>query len=190
MTTIYNNAEYEPLKEHPDFEISIKYPHEIRHVKSKIVSNTFIQNNFIKINLNSKSFYLHRLIAIQFIPNPENHKYVGHRNNNKHDNRIDNLYWCDRIDVSLSSSKTRFGHKVEFVDTLPDDVKEVKHYEKYELIDGYYVSCSLNQFYLKLKNGKYRIIKVNNHHNKRVVCLYDIDKKRHEFDYNKLLKTD
>ena len=189
MTTIYESTEYEPLKEHPDFEISVNHPHVIRHIKSKIVSNTFVQNYFVKINLDGKSYYLHRLIAIQFIPNPLNYKYVGHRNNDTLINRIDNLYWCDRIDILLSSSKTRFGHNVEFVDTLPDDVKELKHYEKYELIDGYYFSPSLSEFFLKLKSGRYRIIKINNHHNKKVVCLYDTEKKRHELDYDKILRT-
>ena len=190
MTTMNEREEYEPLKEHPDFEISVNYPHKIRHIKTKILSNTFIQNNYRKVNLDSKSLYLHRLIAVQFIPNPLNYKYVGHRNNDSLMNRIDNLYWCDKIDISLNISKTIFGHKVEFVDTLPDDVKEIKHYGKYELVDGYYFSSSLNQFFLKLKSGRYRIININKHHDKKVVYLYDINKKRHECDCEKILRAD
>jgi len=34
---------------------------------------------------------IHRLIAITFIPNPENKRTVNHINGNKKDNRIENL---------------------------------------------------------------------------------------------------
>lgn len=36
---------------------------------------------------------VHILVAQAFIENPNNYPIVGHRNNNKHDNRADNLYW-------------------------------------------------------------------------------------------------
>ena len=38
--------------------------------------------------------YIHRLVAMYFIPNPENKRYVNHINCIRSDNRASNLEWC------------------------------------------------------------------------------------------------
>lgn len=41
----------------------------------------------------NRSKRVHRLVAEAFIPNPNGYNVVGHKNNIKSDNRVENLYW-------------------------------------------------------------------------------------------------
>ena len=40
------------------------------------------------------TFNIHRLVALIYIPNPDNKPCVGHKDNNRENNKVENLYWC------------------------------------------------------------------------------------------------
>lgn len=42
-----------------------------------------------------KGFFVHRLVAQAFLPNPDNLLEVDHINRIPHDNRVENLRWCN-----------------------------------------------------------------------------------------------
>lgn len=62
-------------------------------------------------NGNAKTFYVHRLVAQFFLPNPENKKYVRHLSNNRTDNRAVNLVWANAIE--LNSDKIKITPELE-----------------------------------------------------------------------------
>ena len=65
--------------------------------------------NHIRIyNGKQKTFMIHRLVAIHYIPNPENKPQVDHINRNKHDNRVENLRW-------VSQSRSHFPITPHFI---------------------------------------------------------------------------
>lgn len=50
---------------------------------------------------------VNRLVALAFIPNPNNYPDVGHDDDNKTNNHISNLYWTTKAENNLHNDKHR-----------------------------------------------------------------------------------
>ena len=71
---------------------------------------------FVKLfkNNKAKTYYIHRLVAEHFIPNPNNYKEVNHKDENKTNNVVTNLEWCDRkYNVNYSNRTKRVTEKLK-----------------------------------------------------------------------------
>ena len=68
-----------------------------------------------------KRVYIHRLVAEAFIENPSNHSEINHKDENKENNHIDNLEWCDR------SYNNTYGGRAQ---KIGEKLKEKYTYEK------------------------------------------------------------
>ena len=71
----------------------------VRFCKGRILKPLTSSSGYLYVNLyknNIKKEYLvHRLVAEAFIDNPDNLFQVNHRDENKLNNNVDNLEWCD-----------------------------------------------------------------------------------------------
>lgn len=71
-----------------------------QHLKGKIRVASPDPDGYLGLLLSkdgvNKSFRVNRLIALTFIPNPENKPEVNHKDLNKRNNRVENLEWCSR----------------------------------------------------------------------------------------------
>lgn len=73
-------------------------------------------------NGKEKNMFVHRLVALTYIPNPDNLETVNHINENKLDNRVENLEWMSQTDnLSYSWAKTYI------IETPTKDIIKVKN---------------------------------------------------------------
>jgi hypothetical protein len=86
--------------------------------KTKTYVKTSINSGYKQVNLNNdgkgKQFKIHRLVALHYIPNPENKPQVDHWNRHRSDNRVENLRWVTASENQQNtgiSKSNKSGHK-------------------------------------------------------------------------------
>lgn len=113
------------------------------------------RNGYLRVSLSNNSvkhkhMLVHRLVAKAFIPNPNNLPQVNHINQNKTDNRVENLEWCTALEnlnhsnIIEKASVAKFT-KVQCVTTgeIFNSIKEAAN--KYKLHHSNIVACCNNR---------------------------------------------
>ena len=98
--------------------------------KEKLLKQSFTSTGYKKVELykdgKRKSFKVHRLVAIAFIPNPDNKPEVNHIDGNKINNNIDNLEWVTSSENSIHAYETGLSpNKKEL-----DEIRIIELYNK------------------------------------------------------------
>ena len=86
--------------------------------KQRIVTNKNHPQGYKTVLLykggSSEQFLLHRLVAQAFIPNPQNLPCVNHKDEDKTNNRADNLEWCSQqYNVNYGTGVSRMKSKIK-----------------------------------------------------------------------------
>lgn len=91
----------------------IQYVHRRDYTIAKSYTNT---KGYCVVRISKSYQSVHRLVAMAFIPNPENKPQVNHKSGVKKDNRLENLEWSTNQENTYHSIyelnyKTNFGKK-------------------------------------------------------------------------------
>ena len=111
--------------------------------KGKILKPTKTHDGYLRVTFSfegkRKSFLVHRLVALAFLPNPLNKETVNHINGIKTDNRVENLEWathkeqkehsikhhlCDKNIEKLKEANQKRAKKIIYEGKYYNSIKE------------------------------------------------------------------
>lgn len=140
LVTYYDVTNYDkwyPLPVHKRYDITASG--KIRNVENMKELKQSEQGNHLRISFiyssgSKKGFLIHRLVAITFIPNPDNKPTVDHIDINPYNNHYTNLRWADYDEQAANKNKFECkrsarqvwkinkdtNEKIELYDTLKD----------------------------------------------------------------------
>ena len=133
---------FETLTLNNDFEIYSQPPHEIRNKETKEILKTYISDyghelinipssNIVSSNIvssnsnyNFTTYAMARVVAIQWIPNPNNFKHITFIDGNRSHAFISNISWSEQSD-SWDKLNEQPNYYIRYNPTI--DAMEIKH---------------------------------------------------------------
>lgn len=64
-------------------------------------------NGYFTVSVEPVKRYVHRLVALAFIPNPNNLPVVNHKDHDPHNNKVENLEWCSVLENNIHANHNR-----------------------------------------------------------------------------------
>lgn len=98
--------------------------------KTRHILKPFNHNKgYLKVMIGGKKYYVHRLVAIKYVPNPLNKKQVNHIDGNKKNNHYSNLEWCSNEENHLHAQKNnllRKGENCSWSKLTEEEVRQIR----------------------------------------------------------------
>ena len=175
------------------YEINLSYPYRIRRKDTKQLVREWVGrgrfgHGYVHVRLGSKDMLKHRVIALQFIPNPSNLSQVDHINGVRTDNHLSNIRWASASD-NLRNRNGLNRKQYKFIDEIPTTSKSLTSYNNHTL-DSIYIDRTTQKLYLfngaRIKELEPLVQKgrSTNHYNVR-----DVAGKSVHLSHNKLFPT-
>jgi hypothetical protein len=185
-------VDFVPLKNHEGWEMLNIEPYTVRRVKDKFTpKESTMGSGYIQLALNRETCYKHRLIAEQFIPNPNNYHVVDHIDGNKKNNKISNLRWVNRSQNNRSVGEHNKQFENEIVEEIDDESTKVLEYGKHRFEDVIYYfhentffrfnGIKYEKLHLSEKKDGQKYVYVRDENEKVIKLYYSKFKRQHNF---------
>ena len=127
------------------------------------------KDGYLRINLSKNgqkvSYRVHRLVALTYIPNPNNYPIINHKDENKQNNNVSNLEWCThKYNTNYGTAIQRQSEKLKGRKFTEEHIKRLSESHK-----GYKPSEETRNRISKANKGKR--MSENNHNSKKIICI-------------------
>jgi hypothetical protein len=187
--------EFIELNNHKDYVITTEFPWVIRRKRDgKIVSQFTHNAGYYAVKLNGKLHLLHRVIAEQFIPKPDDFDEVDHCDRCRTNNKLSNLRW---ISHGINQRNKTSYKKVpfEYFDVIPEGYIP---FNEYIMKNG--TKRIFENLFIRISDGVPKFITFNSEHQYRYldpldikgnkfVQYYDVNRKQCALMFSRISKT-
>ena len=171
-----------------DYEIEVEPPRRIRKRSNKRIVSQFVNNDYVRVNLNGRIYSYHRILARHFIPNPNNLPQVDHIDRNKTNNSIENLRWVSASENRRNRTMRPYG-RYEYLNTAPNDLIEIIRYDDFEYPTNKYFFCGENDIVvMRINDHKWLLLAQTTHNGYLRINMKDINGRNHQIYMHKLIR--
>ncbi len=127
----------------------------------KIINHSYNKKGYATVSLSSKTFLVARLVATEFIPNPDNKAQVDHIDNDKTNNNVLNLRWCtndeNQRNKGIQKNNTS-GVKGVYYDAKSTRYRAIIHFNNHKYHLGYFATIEEATLTRNLRHKNYMVL--------------------------------